>query len=94
VKAQSRLTLIVLTLFFLVLSGCATRGDIDALRAEINQLQASTEQALKNSQDAQRIAGNTQADIADVRALAEAANARAEQNDEKMNKMFNRSVTK
>lgn len=65
----------------LVLSvGCASTSDIDALRAEVDQANATANRAA--------------ADAAAARAAAEAASATASETNEKLDRMFKKSMYK
>lgn len=87
-------TATVAILCTLVLSGCATRSDIDALRSEIQSLQQSNEDTLKISQEARDIASRNSDDLASVRRAAESAQSQAQQANEKVDRAFEASMRK
>jgi outer membrane murein-binding lipoprotein Lpp len=78
----------------LVLSGCATRSDIDVIRSQIESLQRSTDESLKVSQEAREIALNNSDDLASVRRTAEAAQRLALQAKENIDRAFEKSMHK
>ena len=65
---------------FTGLAGCATTGDIEALRAEVAQ--------------ANQAASEAAADAASAKADAAAARAAAEETNEKLDRMFKKSMYK
>lgn len=65
---------------FAGLSGCATNGDIEELRAEVAQ--------------ANQAASEAAADAASAKADAAAARAAAEETNEKLDRMFKKSMYK
>ncbi len=77
-----------------VISGCATKGDIDSLRAEIDALRVSTEKALANSVEASANASASLQELDIVKRDAAAAQARAEETAERVDDVFERSMLK
>ena len=77
-----------------VLTGCATRSDIDALRSEILSMQQSVDESLKVSEEARDIASNNSAELASVRRAAELAQSQAQQANEKVDRAFETSMRK
>ncbi len=77
-----------------VLTGCATHSDIDALRSEIQSMQKSTVESLKVSEEARDIASNNSAELASVRRAAELAQSQAQQANEKVDRAFEKSMRK
>ena len=81
-------------LSMLVLSGCATRSDIEALRSQIQSLQQTTDDSLKVSQEAKEIALNNREDLVSVTRTAESAQRQAAQANEKVDRVFETSMRK
>lgn len=85
----------VTTLSALVaLSGCATTGQLEEVKSQLNAVQQDANSA-KSEAAAARATANEAKDIAN-RALntANDANSRAAQTDEKIDRMFKRSMYK
>ena len=70
-----------------ILSGCATTSDLDALRAEVEKSNATASQAAADAASAKR-------DAAAAKAAAEAARDTARQTNEKLDRMFKKSMYK
>ena len=77
-----------------VLTVCATRSDIDALRSEILSMQQSVDESLNVSEEARDIASNNSAELASVRRAAELAQSQAQQANEKVDRAFETSMRK
>ncbi|MCB1676134.1 MAG: hypothetical protein KDI01_07575 [Halioglobus sp.] len=69
------------------LAGCATTGDLDALRADIQKAQDTANQAASDAAGARR-------DAAAAKATAEQANDTANETAEKLDRMFKKSMNK
>ncbi len=69
------------------LSGCATTSDLDALRAEVQKANATANQAAADAASAKR-------DAAAARSAAEAAANSAQETNEKLDRMFKKSMYK
>ena len=68
-------------------TGCATNGDVDELRAEIAKVNGTASQAAAD-------AAAAKADAAAARTAAEQAAASAEDTNEKLDRMFKKSMYK
>lgn len=68
-------------------AGCASTGDYDALRAEVDKANAAASQAAADAASARQ-------DAAAARAAAEAANETARDTNEKLDRMFKKSMYK
>lgn len=77
-----------------VITGCATKGDIDSLRADIDALRASTEQALANSVEAKTNASASLQELDLVKRDAAAALAKADETSARVGDVFERSMMK
>jgi murein lipoprotein len=93
-KISKKQIAVVTVLCSVVLTGCATRSDIDALRSEIQSLQQSTDKSLKVSQDARDIASKNSAELVSVRRAADQAKSQAQQANEKADRVFETSMRK
>ncbi len=83
-----RMSSVGLTLAALVgASGCATTSDLDALRAEVQKANATAERAAADAASAKQ-------DAAAARAAAEGARDTAEDTNEKLDRMFKKSMYK
>ena len=69
------------------LTGCATTSDVDALRAEVDKANAAANQAAADAASAKR-------DAAAARAAAEEARDTARDTNEKLDRMFKKSMYK
>lgn len=69
------------------LAGCATTSDLDALRAEVQKSNQTASQAATDAASAKR-------DAAAAKAAAEAAADSAQQTNEKLDRMFKKSMYK
>lgn len=70
-----------------MLPGCATTSDLDALRAEVEKSNAAASQAAADAASARK-------DAAAAKAAAEAAQDTARQTNEKLDRMFKKSMYK
>lgn len=68
-------------------TGCATTGDLDALRAEVDKVSATASQAAADASAAKR-------DAAAAKMAAEKAAAEASATNEKLDRMFKKSMQK
>lgn len=68
-------------------AGCATTGDLDALRAEVDQANSAAKQAAADAASARQ-------DAAAAKAAAEAARDTARDTNEKLDRMFKKSMYK
>ena len=69
------------------LGGCATTSDLDALRAEVQKANATANQAAADAASAKR-------DAADAKTAAEAARDTSQDTNEKIDRMFKKSMYK
>jgi murein lipoprotein len=69
------------------LAGCATNGDIEELRAEIAKVNTTANQAAAD-------AASAKADTAAAKAAAEEARDTAQDTNEKLDRMFKKSMYK
>jgi len=69
------------------LTGCATNGDIEALRTEINQNKQATASAAKDAADAKAMAQNAVT-------TANAAKATSDDTASKLDRMFKKAMYK
>jgi murein lipoprotein len=70
-----------------VLGGCATSGDLEALRDEINQANETAQSASANADAASR-------EAAEAKAIAEEAKVIADEANSKIDNMFKKSMYK
>ena len=70
-----------------VLTGCATTGDLDALQAEVARVSETANRAAAD-------AASAKADAAAARSAAEQASASAAETNEKLDRMFEKSMRK
>jgi len=83
-----RHTVKLLALFIAIgLTGCATNGDLDALRVEVQQANATADAALKTSEEAKAIAQQ-------ANATAEDAKVTSAITESKMDRMFKKAMYK
>jgi murein lipoprotein len=68
-------------------AGCASTGDVDELRAELARANAAAERAAADAASARQ-------DAAAARAAAEKAQAEAAETNEKLDRMFKKSMYK
>ncbi len=68
-------------------AGCATTGDVDELRAEVQRANSAAERAAADAASAKQ-------DAAAARAAAEQAQAEAAETNEKLDRMFKKSMYK
>ncbi len=76
-----------ITAALLASAGCASTGDIDALRADVDRANAAASQAAADAASARQ-------DAAAARAAAEAASDTARDTNEKLDRMFKKSMYK
>jgi murein lipoprotein len=69
------------------LTGCATTGDLDALRAEVDKASSTASQAASDASAAKR-------DAAAAKTAAEQARDAANMTNEKLDRMFKKSMQK
>ncbi len=70
-----------------ITAGCATTGDVEELRAELQRANAAAERAAADAASAKQ-------DAAAARAAAEQAQAEAVKTNEKLDRMFKKSMYK
>lgn len=68
-------------------AGCATTGDLDSLRAEVDKANATAQQAAADAASARQ-------DAAAAKTAAEAARDTARDTNEKLDRMFKKSMYK
>ncbi len=68
-------------------TGCATTGDLDEVKAEVQKAQATANQAAADAAAAKR-------DAAAAKSTADQANATANATAEKLDRMFKKSMNK
>jgi len=76
------------------LSGCASKGDIEALRSQIDALQQTTAEALSEAKAARELSYATRSELDAIKRTAQSAEQRAQENDLKINKAFDQSIKK
>ena len=81
--ARAGLLIAILT----ITAGCATTGDVDELRADLKRANAAAERAAADAASAKQ-------DAAAARAAAEQAQAEAAETNEKLDRMFKKSMYK
>jgi murein lipoprotein len=85
----------MLVLFIaLGLTGCATTGDIDAVRALAQQANATADAALQAANDAKATAQDAKAIAEEANATAQAANATSQNTETKIDRMFKKAMYK
>lgn len=87
-------TLVISICGLVLLTGCATKADIEKLQLEISALKATTEQANSDASDAKQTAATNRSDLTEMQALVKATNALVVQNEQKFEKMFQASMQK
>jgi hypothetical protein len=93
-KVSKRVLALAVAAPLLLTVGCASQGDLDALRDEVKQVK---EIALSAQRDARAASDEAKAASAEARAAREearAANAAAQAANEKADRMFRQSLTK
>ena len=65
-------------LFFVILSGCASSSDVDALRAEVRQASKTSQQALQIANGAKAEARNANETAQEAKATADTAENKIE----------------
>jgi murein lipoprotein len=86
-KRSRVLILVAVAGVFAGLTGCATNGDLDALRSEVNQNKADIAAANRNAADAKAMAQ-------EAMTTANQANSTAEDTASKLDRMFKKSMYK
>jgi murein lipoprotein len=81
------LVLVAVAGVFAGLSGCATTGDLDALKSQVNQNTADIATANKNASDAKAMSQ-------EALTTANQANSTAEDTASKLDRMFKKSMYK
>lgn len=81
-------------LIVLGLAGCATNGDLDSMRTEVVQANATADAALTAANEAKATAQEAKAIAEDANATAQKANATAETTETKMDRMFKKAMYK
>ena len=62
---------LLILLFFISLAGCASNGDVDALRAQVKQANATADRALKTANAAKTEARSASETAQDAKATAD-----------------------
>lgn len=78
----------------MALTGCASTGDLDALRSEIRQANDTAQSAAATADAARKEAAAASATAADAKATADEAKASADATAEKIDRMFKKSMYK
>lgn len=93
-RNRKSMVLSSITVVSVLLTGCATKADIEGLRKQIEMLSASSNEALENSREASNIANDSASkldvlklDLADVRESSEL-------NQQKLDSVFEKSMLK
>lgn len=93
-RNRKSMVLSSITVVSVLLTGCATKADIEGLRKQIEMLSASSNEALENSREARNIANDSASkldvlklDLADVRESSEL-------NQQKLDSVFEKSMLK
>jgi len=86
-KRSRVLILVTVAGVYAGLTGCATTGDLDALKAEVSQNKADIATANKNAADAKAMAQ-------EAMSTANQANSTAEDTASKLDRMFKKSMYK
>jgi murein lipoprotein len=86
-KRSRVLILVAVAGVYAGLTGCATTGDLDALKAEVSQNKADIATANKNAADAKAMAQ-------EAMSTANQANSTAEDTASKLDRMFKKSMYK
>jgi murein lipoprotein len=76
------------------LAGCASTSEIDSLRDEIRQANATADSAASTADAARQEAAAASATAADAKLTAEEAKASADATAEKIDRMFKKSMYK
>ena len=85
-QSKNKLIAFALTVIA-VLGGCASTGDLEALRDEINQANEAAQSASANADAASKVA-------AEAKAIAEEAKVSADEANSKIDNMFKKSMYK
>ena len=70
-----------------LLGGCATTGDVETLRAEMQQVEAKADAAMRTAEEAQRTSAEALQTAQDAKATSEAT-------EEKIDRMFKKAMHK
>lgn len=90
-----RHTVKLLALFFAIgLTGCATSGDLDALRAEVQQANQTADAALAAANEANATAQQANATAQQANATAQDAKATSAITESKIDRMFKKAMYK
>lgn len=90
-----RHTVKLLALFIAIgLTGCASTNDLDAVRLEAQQANATAEAALKAANEAKATAQDAEATALAANATAQAAKATSETTENKIDRMFKKAMYK
>lgn len=81
-------------LIVLGLAGCATNSNLDALKTEVQQANATADAALMAANEAKVTAQEAKAIAQDANTTAQNANATAETTESKMDRMFKKAMYK
>lgn len=81
-------------LIVLGLAGCATNSDLDAVRTQVVQANATADAALSAANEAKATAQEAKAIAEDANATAQKANATAETTETKVDRMFKKAMYK
>jgi murein lipoprotein len=76
------------------LSGCASTSDLDKLHSQIDQANETARSAAADAAAARKEAAAASAAAADARSIAEDAKATAEATNQKIDRMFKKSMYK
>jgi murein lipoprotein len=76
------------------LAGCASTSDIDSLRSEVRAANENSERAAAAAEAARQEAAAASRAAADAKAAAADAKATAQQTDEKIDRMFKKTMYK
>ena len=90
-----RHTVKLLALFIAIgLTGCATTKDLDAVRLEVQQANATAEAALKAANEANATAQEANATAQEANATAQDAKATSQTTENKIDRMFKKAMYK
>ena len=76
------------------LGGCASTSEMDSLRAQVEQAQAAADAAAASADAAAQEAAAAKALAAEANATAAAAKAQSEMTEEKIDRMFKKTMYK
>lgn len=77
-----------------ILGGCASTSDLDALRAEVQTVKTTADQAARDASDAQASSQRAQAAAEDAARAAREARDISASTEAKIDRMFKRSMYK